>query len=144
MWSTVFFIACRQLRKKNLAMGDKLNTNNSADNRPNLGHFFKATDFDDIAIKVKIMKIILNISPYFVLAFLTEIVVMKRFVSVTACLIHNNYQSESTSQQTRGIHPMLVQCWASVEDSGPTLKHHWMKSPVFARWWTNVAAICPI
>ena len=49
-------------------MGDKLNqTNISADN--NLGHFFKATDFDDIAIKVKIMKIILNISPYFVLAF---------------------------------------------------------------------------
>ena len=39
-------------------MGDKLNqTNNSADS--NLGHFFKATDFDDIAI-------------------------MKRFVSVTA------------------------------------------------------------
>ena len=40
-------------------MGDKLNqTNNSADN--NLGHFFKATDFDDIAMKVKIMKIIFN------------------------------------------------------------------------------------
>ena len=36
-------------------MGDKLNqTNNSGDN--NLGHFFKATDFDDIAMKVKIMK----------------------------------------------------------------------------------------
>ena len=50
-------------------MGDKLNqTNNSADN--NLGHFFKATDFDDIAMKVKIMKIILNISLYFVLAFM--------------------------------------------------------------------------
>ena len=30
-------------------MGDKLNqTNNSADN--NTGHFFKATDFDDIAM----------------------------------------------------------------------------------------------
>ena len=73
-------------------MGDKLNqTNNSDDN--NLGHFFKATDFDDIAMKVIIMKIILNISPCFVLAFL--IVVMKRFVSVTACLIHNNYESES-------------------------------------------------
>ena len=47
-------IACRQLRKKSSAMGNKLNqTNNSADN--NLGHFFKATDFDDIAMKVKIM-----------------------------------------------------------------------------------------
>ena len=64
----LFFIACRQLRKKNSATGDKLNqTNNSADN--NLGHFFKATDVDDIAMKVKIMKIVLNISPYFVLAF---------------------------------------------------------------------------
>ena len=49
-------------------MGDKLNqTNNSADN--NLGHFFKTTDFDDIAMRVKTMKIILNISPYFVLVF---------------------------------------------------------------------------
>ena len=65
--------ACRQLRKKSSVMGDKLNqTNNSADN--NLGHFFKATEcliliFDNIAKKVKIMEIILNISPYFVLAF---------------------------------------------------------------------------
>ena len=49
-------------------MGDKLNqTNNTADN--NLGHFFKATDFEDKAMKVQIMKIILNISSYFVLAF---------------------------------------------------------------------------
>ena len=49
-------------------MGDKLNqTNNSGDN--NLGHFFKATDFDDIAMKVKIMKIISNISPYLSLLF---------------------------------------------------------------------------
>ena len=41
----LLFIACRQLRKKSSAMGDTLNqTNNSADN--NLGHFFKATDFD--------------------------------------------------------------------------------------------------
>ena len=49
-------------------MSDKLNqTNKSADN--NLGHFFKATDFDDIAMKVKIIKIILNFSSYFFLAF---------------------------------------------------------------------------
>ena len=35
-------------------MGDKLNQkNNSADN--NLGHFFKATDIDDKAMKVKII-----------------------------------------------------------------------------------------
>ena len=90
-------------------MGDKLNqTNNSANN--NLGHFFKATDFDDIAMKVKIMKIILNFLPYFVLAFFMEIVVMKRFVSVTACLIHNNYQSEQGILALYiGIGPILSQ-----------------------------------
>ena len=34
-----------------------------------------------------------------------------------------------TSQQTRGVHPMLVQCWASVEDAGPTLKQHRANAP---------------
>ena len=29
----------------------------------------------------------------------------------------------------RDIHPMLFQCWASVEDGGPTLKQHWVNSP---------------
>ena len=56
----MFLLACRQLRKKRSAMGDKLNhiksNENSADN--NLRHFFKATDFDDIAIKAKIINII--------------------------------------------------------------------------------------
>ena len=33
------------------------------------------------------------------------------------------------TQQTRGIHPMLLQCWASVEDGGPTLKQHWVNAP---------------
>ena len=67
MWLTVYFYSMSSVTKK-WAMGDKLNqTNSSGDN--NLGHFFKATDFDEIALKVKIMKIILNISPYFVLAF---------------------------------------------------------------------------
>ena len=48
----MFLLACRQLRKKSSAMGDKLNqTNKSADN--NLGYFFKATDFDDIVMEVK-------------------------------------------------------------------------------------------
>ena len=27
-------------------------------------------------------------------------------------------------QETRDIQPMLFQCWASVEDAGPTLKQH--------------------
>ena len=34
-------------------------------------------------------------------------------------------------QETRGLHPMLFQCWSSVEDAGPTLKQHWVKAPCF-------------
>ena len=30
------------------------------------------------------------------------------------------------SQQTRGVDPMAVQCWTSVEDAGPTLTSHWV------------------
>ena len=29
------------------------------------------------------------------------------------------------SQQTRDIHPLLLQCWASVYDAGPTLNQQW-------------------
>ena len=32
----------------------------------------------------------------------------------------------STPQQTQVIDPMLVQCWASVVDGGPTLDQHWV------------------
>ena len=52
-------------------------------------------------------------------------------------------------QQTRRIHPKLFQCWASVEDAGPTLKEHWVNVPylvglncvgVWWRWpWLNVS-----
>ena len=30
------------------------------------------------------------------------------------------------TQQTRGIHTMLFQCWTSVDDGGPALKKHWL------------------
>ena len=33
------------------------------------------------------------------------------------------------TQQTRGIHPMLFKCWASVKDGGPTLEQQWVNSP---------------
>ena len=32
-------------------------------------------------------------------------------------------------QKTWGNHLMLFQCWASIEDGGPTLKQHWVNSP---------------
>ena len=31
-----------------------------------------------------------------------------------------------TVQQTRDIDPMLVQCWSTVYDAGPTLGQHWV------------------
>ena len=31
---------------------------------------------------------------------------------------------------------LLFQCWASVEDSGPTLKPHWVNAPYFRAVWT--------
>ena len=35
------------------------------------------------------------------------------------------------SQQTQDVEPMLVLCWVSVVDDGPTLTHHWFSaSPV--------------
>ena len=30
------------------------------------------------------------------------------------------------AQQTRGIEPMLGQCWAAVPDGDPTLTQHWL------------------
>ena len=30
------------------------------------------------------------------------------------------------TKQTRGIHPMLFQCWPT--DAGPTLKQHWVNA----------------
>ena len=35
------------------------------------------------------------------------------------------------SQQTRDIHPMLVQCWPIVCDSGHTLYQHWVNVCVY-------------
>ena len=36
--------------------------------------------------------------------------------------------SKLQSQQTRDNHPMLYQCWTSVEDVGPTLIQHWVNA----------------
>ena len=50
------------------------------------------------------------------------------------------------SRWTRDIQPMLLQCWASVEDGVLTLKRHWMNAPCYAvsilgqsrRRWANI------
>ena len=42
-------------------------------------------------------------------------------------LVAKRYALRALAHQTLGIHPMLFQCWASVEDSGPTtLKQQWV------------------
>ena len=37
-----------------------------------------------------------------------------------------HFGSATASQQTRDVHPMSGQCWASVANSGPTLSWHWV------------------
>ena len=43
----------------------------------------------------------------------------------TSEIIHYNKQ---TYQQTKGIDPVLVQCWASVTDDRTPLKQHWVNT----------------
>ena len=33
----------------------------------------------------------------------------------------------ATTQETRDVYPMLVQCWNDVVDGGPTLNRHWVR-----------------
>ena len=49
-------------------------------------------------------------------------------VSVHTHVHHETYTTGRTrvyTLQIRDVSPMLVQCWASVADSGPTLNQHW-------------------
>ena len=55
--------------------------------------------------------------------------------------------SGSTSQQTRGIEPLLVQCWSTFYDAGPTLNQQWLnasclqhpsKHEALSHCWFNV------
>ena len=38
------------------------------------------------------------------------------------------YLSLIVTRQSRGVHPMLVQCWYDVYDVGPPLNQHWMNA----------------
>ena len=38
------------------------------------------------------------------------------------------YPNADSSQETRGLDPMLFQCWPSAVGGGPILKQHWVKS----------------
>ena len=41
--------------------------------------------------------------------------------------------SQPASQPSQDIYPMLFQCWASVEDGGPTLTQHWVNASCLLR-----------
>ena len=45
-----------------------------------------------------------------------------------SALSENKASPTWQSEQTRDNHPILFQCWSSVEDCGPTLKQHWVNS----------------
>ena len=45
------------------------------------------------------------------------------------------YQDKITSQQTRGSHPMLLQCLPTVFDASPTLKQHRVNFPWLNAGW---------
>ena len=59
--------------------------------------------------------------------YLDESVVSVLLMSLIGRMII--HEGSSHPLQTRYIHPMLFQCWASVEDGGATLKQHWVNVP---------------
>ena len=40
---------------------------------------------------------------------------------------------QSTPQQTRDVHPLLVHCWATVYDAGPSLNQQWANDSYLMR-----------
>ena len=54
---------------------------------------------------------------------------------ITCTLITHQVRLVSMgSQQTRDVQPMLVQCWPTVFDAGPTLFQHWVNVSCSRRW----------
>ena len=41
---------------------------------------------------------------------------------------------QAESRPTRDVHPVLAQCWASVEDGGPSLSRHWVNVSCLPRY----------
>ena len=58
---------------------------------------------------------------------------VQMFEQFGALYMHNHNEKQQgfkpcISQQTRGIEPMLFECWATVYDAGLTLKQHWFNA----------------
>ena len=50
------------------------------------------------------------------------------------CISSVAEECQDLFQRTRGIHPMLFHCWASVEDGGPTLKQQGVNALCLLGW----------
>ena len=46
---------------------------------------------------------------------------LKRYTNIEPMLPYNMSRETKSSQQTRDVEPMLVHCWSTVYDAGPTL-----------------------
>ena len=68
------------------------------------------------------------------------------YVEWTSTVVSSGYALFSTelcrdhSQQTRDIHPRLIQCWSTVCDAGPTLYQHWVNVSrlLGGIWWGHL------
>ena len=59
--------------------------------------------------------------------------------SVTALAEWQYLQAEDALQETRCIAPMLVLCWATIADGGPTWNQHCINIAFFLDcWWVNI------
>ena len=56
--------------------------------------------------------------------------VIAPFILVTADTVNNR---EISSYQAHDVEPMLLYCWATVCDAGPTLSQHWLNVPCLLR-----------
>ena len=52
-----------------------------------------------------------------------------------SCSLLSRFRTSCESfPATRGIQPILLQCWANVFDAGPTLKQYWLNAPCMLGW----------
>ena len=55
-------------------------------------------------------------------------------------MIYQDINRWENTQRKRGIDQMLFWCWADVEDSGPTLKQHWVNASCLLGWMSALTS----
>ena len=66
----------------------------------------------------------------------------RRSSNVSTMLGQRRRRWANFMQQTWDIHPMLVQCWASVVYAGPALCQHWMNVPCLLGTTAALESLC--